>query len=152
MTRKSIFPEVHQREFDPRDVYKLRYLDDDTCRDVNNIVRDLEEMWSVSYCCGEQLLGIVCCMEVNCNTVEIWMFLDKAMRKHLRYLYTETERLLESVNNLYTRIQCIVRTDWKAANKFVKRFGFEREGTLRCFGLNKEDYFIYSRIRVKKEG
>ena len=141
------FKGVEQRAFDSRDAYKIKFLDEDKGRDIYSIVEHMEEMWGVSYYSGEQILAIVCAMEINCNTVEIWMFLDKNVKRHLRWMHQETIRLLRAINLQYKRIQCIVLCSWISALKFVERYGFKREGKLECFGCEGEDYYLYSRVR-----
>jgi hypothetical protein len=146
----NVFSAVEQRAFDPRDAYKIKLLDSDKGRDVYSITQHMEDMWGVSYYYDNQLLAIACAMEINCNTVEMWMFLDQSVGDYLRWLHQETSRLLRAVNHQYPRIQCIVLCSWDSSIKFIERYGFKREGKMECFGCEGEDYYIYARVR--KEG
>lgn len=45
------------------------------------------------------------------------------------------------------RIQCTVRTGFPFLVKFIELFGFEREGLMRKFGPEGDDYYLYARVK-----
>lgn len=46
------------------------------------------------------------------------------------------------------RTQCTVRAGFPFLIKFIELLGFEREGLLRKFGPEGDDYFIYARVKA----
>lgn len=44
------------------------------------------------------------------------------------------------------RAQAAVNAEWPAACRFAEICGLEREGTMRQFGPNREDFYMYARI------
>jgi len=79
---------------------------------------------------------------------EGWIILTKNTQDNPMGSYRTIKMLFKSVlKEDFQRIQAVVRTDWKQANKMVKKLGFKKEGKLRKYCPNGDDAWIYSIIK-----
>lgn len=46
-----------------------------------------------------------------------------------------------------SRVQAVVRSDWKEGRRFLEWLGFYLEGTMRKFGPHGNDACLYARVR-----
>ncbi len=44
------------------------------------------------------------------------------------------------------RLQMVVDSNDEVAQRFAAWLGFEKEGLLKMYGINKQDYFMYGRV------
>lgn len=67
-----------------------------------------------------------------------WLYATRSIISYLDELQLEPE---------YTRIETTVQTDFPEAHRWAGLLGFEREGTMRCYGGPGLDHDLYARIR-----
>lgn len=77
----------------------------------------------------------------------VWTLFSHDAEKHGMAIYRNTRAFLDSMMDTHHRLQCEVLTTNEQAIRFVEKFGFEREGRLRQVGPDKQDYFMYARLR-----
>lgn len=81
---------------------------------------------------------------------EGWMVVNKdAAQRHKRYAYEVViEHLLKLASDLnLRRIQAHVDVNVPAAVKFAEQLGFQREGTMRRYGEDGSDHYLYAIVR-----
>jgi hypothetical protein len=77
---------------------------------------------------------------------EIWLRLSKKAGPHaVRELKTQMYRWISELK--LNRLQATGPAAWKELPRFLEWLGMQREGILRRFGPNGDDYFIYSWVR-----
>ena len=84
-----------------------------------------------------------------CNGVgEVWTICDICVKYYVRELYFYVNLYLNRMIERYKlhRVQAHVLVSYKAGQRFLKRMGFKKEGLLKKYDWNKEDYFLYTRI------
>lgn len=46
----------------------------------------------------------------------------------------------------FRRIEASVKCDFQPGHRWIKMLGFEREGTMRCYAPDGDDYDLYARV------
>lgn len=79
---------------------------------------------------------------------EAWSFCDVEVRRFSREIYVYISSSLNELIKQYNlhRIQAHALTIWRSAYRFLERLGFEREGIMKRYGINGEDYYLYARV------
>lgn len=54
-------------------------------------------------------------------------------------------KLMVDENKIH-RLQCVVRTDWPEAQRFIEFLGWEKEGLMKKYTTEKIDYYRYARV------
>lgn len=57
-----------------------------------------------------------------------------------------SDAFIGSLMEDFRRVQCEVMANNKDAVKYIEAFGFEREGIMRNYGPNGENYYMYARV------
>lgn len=77
-----------------------------------------------------------------------WTFLNSDMYPFVTSWYREmkhrTEKIMDDLK--LHRVHTFV-LDNPVTTRMIEALGYEREGLLRCYGANKENFFMYSKIR-----
>jgi len=144
---------ISMRDFHPSDAFAIELRPEDSKR---AIIRDSRE-WkdivdkSVAYTlmCDDEILccGGVCFYRKQFG--EAWILCSRKAEEHPVATVRATKRVIDDImktHDMY-RIQATVQCDWVEAQKFIKLLGFKWEGTLRRYGPDRSDYFMYSRIK-----
>lgn len=93
------------------------------------------------FCCGMIILRpgvgstwIVCDKAINGFGIEVLhyskMILDETIKKYKLH-----------------RVQTEIKSTIRLYHQFIKRLGFQEEGTMRKYGSDGSDYLLYSRIQ-----
>ena len=138
------FKVLEERKYLNDDIKKINIRPEDKGRGLEG---NLENMIAVSFYDGDQIVGIVGASKINDNTCELWIMLDECSKKYIKEIYHYAFRYLDDVQRYFERIQAITATGWSAAVHFLERLGFEKEGLMKKFGPDGDDYFLYGRIR-----
>jgi hypothetical protein len=81
---------------------------------------------------------------------EIWGFLAEGTLAHLSDLTRTVRAWVEALP--HRRIEAVCATRFKAAQRFLKRLGFEQEvGVLRSYSPIGEDSVVYAIVRKQGE-
>ena len=73
---------------------------------------------------------------------------DNAKKYPLEFFRTVKSRIENYEMKLdLRRVQCTVRDGFPFLVKFIKMLGFEREGLMRKFGPEGDDYYLYARVK-----
>ncbi len=62
-------------------------------------------------------------------------------------LFKGSKAFLDDLMESYHRIQCEVVASNEKAVKFIEKFGFEREATMRKYSPDEQDVYLYARVR-----
>jgi hypothetical protein len=93
---------------------------------------------------------IICCAGVvnhRARVGECWLIASKDFRKY-RYIICKTvKNFLKMLAPFYQRLQMSVREDFIEAQKFAEFVGFEKEGLMRNFDANNDNYFLYGKVK-----
>ncbi len=83
---------------------------------------------------------------------EIWTLFPQNAKELFRRNPRSILKGIKKYLNLlpFRRLQTIVRSDFKVGIKFVEHFGFQREGLLKQYGLDKKDYYRYALLKEIK--
>ncbi|MBN2323805.1 MAG: hypothetical protein JXQ30_08720 [Spirochaetes bacterium] len=79
---------------------------------------------------------------------EGWLICNHTIRKYIRevcFYVGEYLKKIISEDDLH-RVQATVPAQWGQGVRFLERMGFQREGLLRKYSKDAEDYYIYSRV------
>ena len=110
---------------------------------------ELIEHWSHSWT-GIQDGKIVGCggfTPIWDGVAEIWMYLEPEAFKRKRLALKLMKHILNDIikREEYHRIQAVVLKDYKAGIKFAEFFGFENEGLMKQYSVDKEDFYRFAR-------
>lgn len=80
---------------------------------------------------------------------ECWLICNNTIKKYMREVCFYSDNYLERIiiDSHLHRVQATVPARWSKGLRFLERLGFYREGLLRKYSADKEDYYMYSRIR-----
>jgi hypothetical protein len=78
---------------------------------------------------------------------ECWLIASKDFEKNYVIIAKAINRFLDSMDYFYHRLQMSVKTDFAKACRFAEFLGFQQEGVMRQLDVDKNDYFLYSRIK-----
>lgn len=80
---------------------------------------------------------------------EAWVFSSIYFEENKRQVYTQVKKFLQLIidNADYHRIQASIKCDYDVAVRFIEKLGFEREGLMKKYGMDKSDYYRYSRVK-----
>lgn len=91
---------------------------------------------------------VVCCAGVIAQhplRAIAWAVVSKDAGTHFVQLTKAIKRFLELTG--YKRIETAVSTDFEQGHRWAKLLGFEREGTMKSYAPNGDDYDLYARIK-----
>jgi hypothetical protein len=77
-----------------------------------------------------------------------WMLVSKYVKKYPLSVYKTVSSIMEGIierHKLY-RIQTVIKEDDSTAINWIERLGYTREGVLRQFGPDRQNYLMYGRI------
>lgn len=82
------------------------------------------------------------------GTWELWSIMGTEIEKHKIETAKICKRLLDSsaVTFQVKRYQSVCTARFEKAQRWFDFLGFQKEGTLRSFGEDGEDYHIYARV------
>jgi hypothetical protein len=92
--------------------------------------------------------AIIAAIEIYPNVVELYALTSHEMEnKPLQYhraIRSMLKLLVEAMK--LVRAQTFVRADYDKGVKFMRTLGFEPEGRLRCYGIDRKNYYIMGRV------
>lgn len=135
------------RKYSADDIKKIHIRPEDKGRGLED---KFESMAAESYYDNDQIVGIAGAAKVNDNTCEVWVLLDECAKRYVREVYFYAMRFIDDILKYFGRVQAIVRADWAIAVHFLERLGFEREGLMKRFGPDGDDYFLYGRVKCQQ--
>lgn len=97
---------------------------------------------------GDDILCVCGVVLMGNGNGEAWSLMSPMISKYPVTLSKCMIRCLNDsiqVENL-KRVQAIVNPDHEKAKRFMEFLGFSLEGTLKGFGVNKEDLLMYGRV------
>ena len=73
---------------------------------------------------------------------EGWFLASKKIEDHKVAAIRAVKKGLKKIitDNGLHRVQAAVRSDWKDANRLARYLGMQHEGTMRQYGIEKEDF------------
>ncbi len=79
---------------------------------------------------------------------EAWTLFADSFKKYPIACFRACKYVIDKVSkaNHLRRVQAIVPPGLNGGRQFAERLGFEKEGLLRSFGPNGEDYLMFSKI------
>ena len=94
---------------------------------------------------GEEVLACAGLHQVWAGRVVAWALLAEHLGTAFIYLHSAVKRCLEIAPA--HRIEAYVDCEFTTGAKWVERLGFEREGRMRAFGIDRRDFYLYSMVR-----
>lgn len=136
--------------------FNLRHLEKLCLRpeaeDLKDITRELENI----YCDGPAYTAIIEDQVVFCAGITItwhgvgvaWCYADCSASKYAREVYCAQLGFLDRCTKEYGlhRVQAFALASWRMAWRYLERLGFQREGLMRKYSPNQEDYYLYARV------
>lgn len=94
---------------------------------------------------------IVCCggiVLLEWNKGEAWTLFSTLINKYPKSVFRFVRDNLELLirEHELNRVQALINPYSDRSQRFAEHLGFEKEGLLRSFGPNGEDYLMYARI------
>jgi hypothetical protein len=82
------------------------------------------------------------------GVAEAWMLISKYVNQYPLSVYKSVSSvMLDIIEKMELfRVQTVIKEDDKTAIRWIERLGYTREGLLRQFGPDRQDYFIYGRV------
>lgn len=79
---------------------------------------------------------------------EFWMIPGKLVPKYPKSVWKEAKAFIDDSVERFKlcRIQATIREVDLKAIRWIERLGFEREGLMRRYGLDRLNYFMYARV------
>jgi len=98
---------------------------------------------------GDELVACGGVMFYRLGFGEAWFLSTPLIKKYTRQILKISRYYLKMIIDEYDlyRVQATPRINWPIGYKFVERLGFRKEGILRKYGLNKEDCYMYGRVK-----
>jgi hypothetical protein len=83
------------------------------------------------------------------NVAEAWMFFDRDFfHCHPTHIAKTVNRIRQALEDCpIRRVQAFTGVDFPRAQHFLERLGFIKEGTLKAYGLDGTDHYIYGKIK-----
>ena len=80
---------------------------------------------------------------------EAWAVPSVAVKQHPLAFHRAVKMMLNMIqdNKKLHRVQAAVLEDFPKGHKWIKSLGFKREGKMRAYGPNGENYIRYARIK-----
>jgi len=135
----------------------VRYMDlldrDKWILDSNNLARfaQMHELRGKGYTMGVAGGKIIACGGIDLwwdHVGEAWMLLTPYAVKYpvavVRLTREFLGRLSEEMD--LKRVQANIRVTDTVSFKFIELMGFKREGTMKSFGTDGTDYYMYGRV------
>ena len=79
---------------------------------------------------------------------EVWCYTTEMFSKYGFAIHRSVKRFLDAFakRSDWRRFQCVVDSTYPVAVRWVEALGLEREGTLRRYGPDGQDYYQYARV------
>lgn len=97
--------------------------------------------------------AIIACAGVVCahwrGFGEYWLVPSVHVQKYMKTVYKTAKAFIDDTIDklgLY-RVQATIKEDDQVSIRWIEHLGFEREGLMRKFGPNKENQFLYARVK-----
>lgn len=101
-----------------------------------------------------RVLGCAGMQQVAPWVADFWVIPSRFVAKYPiafhKTIVTKFRELVASSNAW--RIQAVVDPNYPERVRWITRLGFQREGTMRCFGPDRQDMDLYSIIRSNGDG
>lgn len=141
------------KKFDETD---LILIDSDFLK--NGIRKEAVEQWeknkySFTLWDGDKVIAICGVVKIHEGVGEIWLILENDKKGDVFAIARNLKRLTDRVFDIspFHRFQSRAPVDNKISNRFLNFLGFEKEGILKQYGLNREDYSVYGRVKKWQE-
>ena len=106
----------------------------------------MDEPWTMVR--GDEILAIVLTKEMMAHHLYVNLFMGKAIQKNFdKEIYKTMKDFIARVTATYDRVSGEAKASNEKLNKMMTWLGFEKEGLMRKYGDNKEDYYMYAIIR-----
>lgn len=135
--------------------FKLTDVDNFKYRDIYGPGMDLLLKYNqdpkVTICVGDTVLAIIGVTPMFRNMVEFWTVtaqydvLKPYIKEYIRILRLAIQDYMERED--LKRAQIIVPSSFDTARKWGPALGFSYEGTLKNYGWDCRDYFMFARYR-----
>jgi len=98
---------------------------------------------------GNRVIAVCGVVEIHQGVGEIWLILENDKQNDVFAIARSLKKLTDRVfvQSSFHRFQARASVDDSASNRFLLFLGFEREGILKQYGLNREDYSVYGRVK-----
>ena len=96
----------------------------------------------------EGILGAAGVVRVLPGNWEVWCYTTELFPKYGYRVHRIAQRYLAAFEKRkeWRRFQCVVDSTHPVAVRWVRKLGFEREGILRQYGPEGQDYYQYARV------
>lgn len=134
--------DVSTIELRPRDEDRTIYRDIDRFMEIANKSDAFTMLWD------DDVLAIGGVLIYQSGFGEAWIVCDKKIIEHSMVALRAIKNMVDGLiaEHKLHRLQATVKIDWFRAQRFLSFLGFEWEGTLRKYGPDQSDYFMYSRV------
>lgn len=113
--------------------------------DENYINQLIDYGESYSLLVDGKVIGCGGVYDLSMNRAYAWALVSKDAGKHLLQATKAVKLYLD--DKYYRRIETAVMINFGAGHRWVKMLGFEREGTMKKWGDDGNDYDMYARVK-----
>lgn len=78
-----------------------------------------------------------------------WVLTSELLLKYKAWFHRTIRDVLDATEKMYDlhRIESIILKDHEVSMRWAERLGFEQEGLLRKYNSQKQDHWLYARIK-----
>ena len=97
---------------------------------------------------GDKIVGCAGVFEMWDGVGEAWSMFTDELRQCPYFLHRKTIKILNNMieSRKFHRVQSIVLSCDPVALKWIEHLGFKMENTMRQFGSDKSDHYMYVRL------
>lgn len=99
---------------------------------------------------NDELIGFGIVELVATGIAQIMIITSKLVEKYPITMVKVCRAMIELIFQHYKlhRLQAFVQTDYKVASRFAEHVGFELEGCMKMFTVDKKDTYLYAIVRA----
>jgi RimJ/RimL family protein N-acetyltransferase len=97
-----------------------------------------------------ELIGFGFVEQMMPGLAHVMILTDESIERHPIQAVKASKAMIDYIFDFYKlhRLQAFVQADYRAAQRFIEAVGFELEGLLRMFTVDKKDTYVYSMVRA----
>lgn len=134
--------------FMPEHVDLMDLRDDCNIKDYKNRIQALTTIGlSFTFVKDNEIIFCAGIITPHAKVAECWTLMSKDFDEHGMFAARSIKGFLDWVQPFYHRFQMSVKEDFPEAQKFAEFLGFKKEGLMRKFDTEGNDYWLYSRIK-----
>jgi hypothetical protein len=117
-------------------------------RDLDKALKDSHKGCSFTGFTTEKIIGCAGILPIWGGVGHAWVVLGNDYKKHRIWIHKQVKDMFVkiAIGGQFKRVQANVQCDFHNATRWVEAMGFERESTMKKYGPEGKDYYMYTRF------